>query len=86
MDSAELDRLGVRRQLQERLSRVQTIRLHHSALSEQSQKRACGSDQRSYAAVGQRLPSVQNDQLQMRSVRARRGDTACLLVCTQRAR
>ena len=84
MTSAALHRPGAQRQLQERLSLMQTVRLHHSAISEPSQKRARGSEERSYAAVGQRLPSVQIDQLQVRSVRARRRGTGCLLVHTRR--
>ena len=39
MASAELDQLGAQRQLQERLSLMQTVRLHHSAISEPSEKR-----------------------------------------------
>ena len=82
--SAALDRLGIQRRLREGLSRMQTAGLHYSALSELSRKRACDSDQRSCAAVGQRLPRVQNVQLQVRSVRARGGGTRCLLVHTLR--
>ncbi len=84
--SAELDQLGAQRQLQERLSLMQTVRLHHSAISEPSEKRVRVSEERSCAAVGQRLPlpGVQNDQLQMRSVRARRRGTGCLMVHTRR--
>ena len=82
--SAELDQLGAQRQLQERLSLMQTVRLHHSAISEPSEKRVRVSEERSCAAVGQRLPSVQNDQLQGRSVRARRRGTGCLMVHTRR--
>ena len=42
--SAELDQLGAQRQLQERLSLMQTVRLHHYAISEPSRKHANGSD------------------------------------------
>ena len=82
--SAALHRPGTQRLLRERLESTQMLCLLHSAPSELLAKHVCVSHERYCAAVGQRLPSVQNVQLQLRSVRARQRGTECLMVHTLR--